>query len=80
MGVDYYSKDQSKDDNPCDGRLNGEHQFDHPFVQVTIDLRCLTLTGACDVCWRVFVHRRVQSYRPASFIFGEGAVFSSTLP
>lgn len=34
MGVDYYPTDQSSDDNTCDGRAQGEHQFDHPFVQV----------------------------------------------
>eukprot|EP00730_Choanoeca_flexa_P013135 TRINITY_DN4998_c0_g1_i1.p1 TRINITY_DN4998_c0_g1~~TRINITY_DN4998_c0_g1_i1.p1 ORF type:complete len:378 (+),score=94.77 TRINITY_DN4998_c0_g1_i1:188-1321(+) len=33
FGVDYYEKGQSADKNSCKGRMDGEHLFDHPFVQ-----------------------------------------------
>lgn len=33
MGVSYYPKDQDSDKNSCHKRAEGQHLFDHPFVQ-----------------------------------------------
>lgn len=48
FGTDTYPKDQDASTNPCPGRSQGEHPFDHPFVQVgMIPLRsCLTSAQA----------------------------------
>ena len=36
FGVDYYPRDKSASDNSCPDRSEGEHVFDHPFVQVGV--------------------------------------------
>eukprot|EP00055_Hartaetosiga_balthica_P009926 m.40880 g.40880 ORF g.40880 m.40880 type:complete len:379 (+) comp6957_c2_seq1:53-1189(+) len=33
FGVNYFPRDQDASDNPCPDRSEGEHLFDHPFVQ-----------------------------------------------
>eukprot|EP00056_Hartaetosiga_gracilis_P014334 m.240305 g.240305 ORF g.240305 m.240305 type:complete len:385 (-) comp14849_c0_seq1:331-1485(-) len=33
FGVGYFPRDQDASDNPCANRSEGEHLFDHPFVQ-----------------------------------------------
>jgi hypothetical protein len=64
MGVSYYPKDDSEKDNPCSGRTDGEHQFDHPFVQVKAILFAVFLNkkkiGSGDVHWRVPVYSCLQ--------------------
>ena len=34
IGVDYFDKTLDHSTNPCPGREEGSHPFDHPFVQV----------------------------------------------
>lgn len=72
FGVDYYTHDQSRSDNTCSGRFEGEHQFDHPFVQAL----CMFIGEfLCIIAFRIMVWRgkveldkEAQNFSPIIFL------------
>jgi hypothetical protein len=63
IGVDYYEKGESAHDNPCPGRIYGQHPFDHPVFQVVIPFSQLLYTVLTHVlCSRPFCMYSTLSY------------------
>lgn len=73
FGVDYYPRDQTGVSNPCPSRSEGQHLFDHPFVQAL----CMFIGEfACLIAYKIITFIRsskgekskVKDFNPLIFL------------